>query len=168
MAATFALAAASYYLVERPVMEGVFWRTRAGRRPGAGRPGGDGGRGGGRHHGHGHGGGPSGPAVAARATLPPDGARPAGVGRGLLPAIRCGSSLLGDSLAITLSVGLAVGSVPAYGVQVIDQGVFGCDYDTSPAISAGVRTVPLQRLPAVAHPVRRPTSPAPTPTWWAC
>jgi len=27
MAATFALAAASYYLVERPVMEGVFWRS---------------------------------------------------------------------------------------------------------------------------------------------
>ena len=32
-----------------------------------------------------------------------------------------------------MSVGLAVSSVPAYGVQVIDAGVFGCDYDSVPA-----------------------------------
>jgi len=50
--------------------------------------------------------------------------------------------MLGDSVAITLSVGLALGSVRTYGVQVIDEGVFGCDYDTSPAISAGVLTIP--------------------------
>jgi hypothetical protein len=51
--------------------------------------------------------------------------------------------LLGDSLAITLSVGLAAGSVQAFGVQVIDQGTFGCDYDTTVAISEGQHVVPL-------------------------
>jgi hypothetical protein len=50
--------------------------------------------------------------------------------------------MLGDSLAITASVGLAAGSVAAYGVQVVDEGVFGCDYDTSPAYYEGAVTTP--------------------------
>jgi hypothetical protein len=50
--------------------------------------------------------------------------------------------LVGDSLAITMSVGLAVDSVPDYGVQVIDEGVFGCDYDSSPTYSEGQLVTP--------------------------
>jgi lysophospholipase L1-like esterase len=51
--------------------------------------------------------------------------------------------LLGDSVAITLSVGLGTGSARAYGVHVIDQGVFGCDYDSAPASSQGQLTTPF-------------------------
>ena len=50
--------------------------------------------------------------------------------------------MLGDSLAITASVGLAVGSVPGYGVQVIDEGVFGCDYDSALSYSEGQPVTP--------------------------
>jgi len=141
-ATTFVLAAASYYLVERPVMEGTFWRSLKA----------------------------AGPAVVAlavtvavvvagttatataaapvhrvaalRAGLPPEvHGRLEAIGAFTGHPIRF--ALLGDSLAITTSVGLAVGSVPRYGVQVFDEGVFGCDYDTSTAVSAGVPTVPL-------------------------
>ena len=143
MAATFALAAGSYYLVERPVMEGVFWRRVIAAGPAlvamavtvavvvagtttvtataAARPN---------------------RVVAARATLPRT-VHDRLVSAGAFSGHPVRFLVLGDSLAITLSVGLALGSVPGYGVQVIDQGVFGCDYDTSPAISAGQQTIPL-------------------------
>ena len=49
VAATFALAAVSYYLIERPVMEGVFWRSLRAAGPAAAPPRGHRGRGGGRH-----------------------------------------------------------------------------------------------------------------------
>ncbi len=133
--------AASYYLVERPVMEGVFWRSLRAAGPAlaamgatvavvvagtttvataAARPG---------------------TVASTRATLPPavhDRLESVGAFSG--NPVRF--LLLGDSLAITLSVGLGTGSVHAYGVQVIDDGVFGCDYDTSPAIAAGQLTIP--------------------------
>ncbi len=137
--ATFALAAASYYLVERPVMEGVFWRSLKA----------------------------AGPALAAMgatvvvviaATVAPAvaAARVVGDTGPTLPSAlhtRLESAgaftgnpvrflLLGDSVAITTSVGLATDSVPTYGVQVIDAGVFGCDYDSAPAISQGQVTTP--------------------------
>jgi len=51
--------------------------------------------------------------------------------------------IVGDSLAITMSVGLAKASVANYGVQVIDQGVFGCDFDSAPAYSQGQLTTPF-------------------------
>ena len=66
VAATFALAAASYYLVERPVMEGVFWRTLTAALPGRGRPRGHRRRGGGRHRGPGHRGGGGAPVPGDR------------------------------------------------------------------------------------------------------
>jgi len=139
-AATFALAAASYYLVERPVMEGVLWRSLKAAGPalaalaatlvvvvaGTGVP-----------------------AVAgARAVTPPGPSLPAAVHDRLESAGAFAGKpvrllLLGDSVAITLSVGLGTGSVHAYGVQVIDQGVFGCDYDTAPAYSQGQLTTPF-------------------------
>jgi hypothetical protein len=139
---TFSLAAASYYLVERPVMAGVFWRSvRA-----------------------------AGPALVAMAvtvavvvaatTVPVTSTAAARTGRApgtTLPAAvhdRLVSSgayagnpvrflLVGDSVAITASVGLAAHSVSGYGVQVIDQGVFGCDFDSVPAYSQGQLTTPF-------------------------
>ncbi len=140
VATTFVLAAASYYLVERPIMEGVFWRSvRA-----------------------------AGPALVAMAVtvavvlaatvVPATAAAPRGdgaSGSGLTPAdhARLESAgafsghpvrllMIGDSLAITMSVGLATGSVHHDGVQVIDDGVFGCDYDTVPAYSQGQLVIP--------------------------
>ena len=81
VAATFVLAAASYYLVERPVMEGVFWRRLTALAPAPGRPGRHRRGGGGRHR------GPR-PGGARRWPRPASGApvrrpRPARVGRGL-------------------------------------------------------------------------------------
>ena len=113
-AATFALAAASYYLVERPVMEGVFWRSvRA-----------------------------AGPALAAlaatvvvvvagtavtatatasvqslRATVN----RSAGV-RGSVPVM-----VYGDSTALTLGMALSGWAQESHdGLDVIDQAIVGC------------------------------------------
>ena len=142
-AATFVLAGLSYYLVERPVMEGTLWQSVRGAVPSVA-------------------------AVAATVGVvvvgtvaPATAAAPVRATRvthpvaTLSPAVhdRLGSVgafsghpvkflLLGDSLAITASVGLAQGSVSGYGVQVIDEGVFGCDYDTSQAYASGVLTVP--------------------------
>jgi len=141
VAATFVLAAASYYLVERPVMEGTFWRSVTALAPAA---------------------------VALAATVvvvvaatvvPAVAAAPVRTTepRVVLPAAvhdRLESAgaftgnpvrflLLGDSVAITMSVGLAQGSVHSYGVQVIDAGVFGCDYDTAPAYNQGQLTTPF-------------------------
>ena len=138
VAATFALAAASYYLVERPVMEGTFWRSLTALAPALG-------------------------ALAATvvvvvaATVAPAVAAVPVHTTDTLPAAvhdRLESAgafagrpvrflLLGDSVAITLSVGLGEGSVDHYGVQVIDAGVFGCDYDSAPAYSQGELTTPF-------------------------
>jgi peptidoglycan/LPS O-acetylase OafA/YrhL len=155
MVATFALATASYYLVERPVMEGVFWKSVKA----------------------------TGPALVAmtvtvvvvvagttsvasagvstttpvRSTVSIRAALPRAVHARLVSAgafttqpIRF--SLIGDSLAITLSVGLAAGSVHDFGIQVIDQGSFGCDYDTSVAISEGQHVVLYADEIARSHP----------------
>jgi peptidoglycan/LPS O-acetylase OafA/YrhL len=137
--ATFALAAASYYLVERPVMEGVFWRSLKAAFPAIAA---------------------MGatvvvviaatvvPAVAAaRVVRNPGHALPAALHARLDSAGAFSGNpvrflLLGDSVAITMSVGLATDSVPTYGVQVIDAGVFGCDYDSVPAISQGQVVTP--------------------------
>ena len=124
-------------------MEGTFWRSRARRAPRRGRRRGHGGRRRGRHRRPGH-------------LAPPPCGRRAVHTAALAPAVHdrlesVGAFsghpvrflMLGDSLAITASVGLAEGSVHGFGVQVIDQGVFGCDYDNSPAYNAGVRSIPF-------------------------
>ena len=169
-AATFALAAASWYLVERPVMEGRFWRsvqaigpavvaigvtvavvvvgavtpsladaaiTQSATTQSAG----------GQVTGHGS--TPRTSASRSTSSVTPDGvALPAALHTALARTGAFGSApvrllVLGDSLAITLSVGLAQGSRQAYGVDVIDQGVFGCDLDTVPAYAAGTLTTPF-------------------------
>ena len=139
---TFSLAAASYYLVERPVMEGVFWRSVKA----------------------------AGPALVAMAVtvvvvvaatvVPATGEAAArtvrATGPTLPPSVHARLQaagafagnpvrllIVGDSLAITMSVGLAKASVANYGVQVIDQGVFGCDFDSAPAYSQGQLTTPF-------------------------
>jgi len=140
-AATFVLAGLSYYLVERPVLEGTLWRSVRGALPGVAVVGATVG------------------VVLVGTVGPATSASPVRVTRalhpGLAPAVHdrlesVGAFsghpvrflVLGDSVAITASVGLAEGSARGYGVQVIDQGVFGCDYDTSPAYDSGVRTIP--------------------------
>jgi hypothetical protein len=140
VAVTLAVSAASWVLVERPVLEGTFWRqARA-----------------------------AGPAVAVlgvtaavvvAATVVPAAATDAGALRtaapALPPAVRASLVadrafsghpvrflLLGDSVAVTMGVGLGRRAVPGYGVDVINQGVIGCDLDTAPATNGVYRIVP--------------------------
>ena len=134
---TFSLAAASYYLVERPVMEGVFWRSVKA----------------------------AGPALVAMAvtvvvvvaatvvpataavTIKTADAIPAGE-RQALDATGAFTTdpirflLVGDSLAVTTGLGLVRGSVANYGVRVINKGVLGCDLDNLDAISSGQHDIP--------------------------
>jgi hypothetical protein len=42
---------------------------------------------------------------------------------------------VGDSLSVTMGIGLQVGTVHGYGVTVINEGVLGCDIDDLPTIS---------------------------------
>jgi peptidoglycan/LPS O-acetylase OafA/YrhL len=141
--ATFVLAGLSYYLIERPVMEGTFWQSVRSAVPAMGA------------------------VVATVGVVVVATVVPATVATPVVSdrATRTSPSLprlvhdrlesigafsghpvrflmLGDSLAITASVGLAVGSVAGYGVQVIDEGVFGCDYDTSQAYNSGTLVIP--------------------------
>jgi len=138
MVATFALAALSYYLVERPVMEGVFWRSIKA----------------------------AGPALVAMvvtvvvvvaATVAPSASAvvvkttdtiPLGERQALdaahaftIDPIRF--LLVGDSLAVTMGLGLVRGSVEHFGVRVINKGVLGCDLDNLDAVSSGVHDIPL-------------------------
>jgi hypothetical protein len=51
-------------------------------------------------------------------------------------------SLFGDSLAASLNFGLKVRSQQSYGVKIIDESVLGCDLDDIPAIADGNYNVP--------------------------
>ncbi len=55
---------------------------------------------------------------------------------------------VGDSLAVTLAIGLRVDSKERYGVDVIGKGVLGCDFDDLPGIVSGQ---PTQALSKCAH-----------------
>jgi peptidoglycan/LPS O-acetylase OafA/YrhL len=138
MVATFALAAASYYLVERPVMEGVFWKSVKAT-------------------------GPAlvamavtvavvvaGTTAVATATAPvrstgtiPVGERQALEATGAFSNDPIRFLLVGDSLAVTAGLGLVRGSVDHFGVRVINKGVLGCDLDNLDAISSGQRDIPV-------------------------
>ncbi len=127
LALTLVVAELSYVLIERPVREGTFWRTLKAALPAAA----------------------SIAAVTAAVVamtapalpatagpldphVPPlhDGSVPAGAGIG--PVTRF--LLVGDSVAVTMGVGLSSGSIAADGVDVINRGVIGCDLDTVPEI----------------------------------
>ncbi len=136
--ATFVLAALSYYLVERPVMEGVFWRSLRAVAPAV-------------------------TALAvtvavvvvgtvapATAAAPPRTAGTIPVGeRQALDAANAFTSdpirflLVGDSLAVTAGLGLVRGSVAHFGVQVDNLGVLGCDLDNVDGVSSGQIDVPV-------------------------
>jgi peptidoglycan/LPS O-acetylase OafA/YrhL len=125
-ASTLALAAASFYLVERPVMYGTFWRSLKAIGPAVvlmgvtvvviivGTV------------------VPATAAVNVRSTL-------SSSERQALSAAHAFTTkpirflLLGDSLAASLDFGLPVRSVPHYGVRVINESVLGCDLDDLPA-----------------------------------
>ncbi|HXA31792.1 MAG TPA: acyltransferase family protein [Acidimicrobiales bacterium] len=130
-ATTFALAAASYYLVERPVMYGVFWRSLKAVGPSAALMVGT-------------------VAVVVVGTIVPATAtvhvntaiasseRQALVAVGAYGAHPVRFMLVGDSLADTLGVGLKVKSVSRFGVRVINRETLGCDIDNLKAIVGGV------------------------------
>ncbi len=137
-ACTFGLAAVSFYLVERPVMYGTFWRSLKAAVPatallvatvvvvvaGTAIP------------------ATASPARSAVSSLP-------GAERQSLLQASAFSShpvrflLLGDSIAFTLGVGLGVDSVPRYGVDVINRGDLGCDLDDLKAYSSGFLDTPV-------------------------
>jgi len=137
-ATTFVLAAASYYLVERPVMEGTFWRSLKA----------------------------AGPAVVALAVTVavvvagttatataaapvhttdtiPLGERQALEAAGAFSGRPIRFLLVGDSLAVTAGEGLTLGSVDHFGVQVVNKGVLGCDLDNLDAISSDQTDIPV-------------------------
>ena len=138
MATTFAMAAASYYLIERPVMEGVFWKSMKAA-------------------------GPAlvamavtvavvvaGTTTVATASTPvrstdtiPVGERQALDAAGAFTTDPVRFLLVGDSLAVTAGLGLVKGSVDHFGVRVINKGVLGCDLDNTDAISSGQRDIPV-------------------------
>jgi len=51
--------------------------------------------------------------------------------------------LVGDSLAVTTGLGLVRGSVDHFGVRVINKGVLGCDLDDLDAVSSGQHDIPV-------------------------
>ncbi|MGH9081051.1 MAG: acyltransferase family protein [Acidimicrobiales bacterium] len=139
-AATCGLAAASYYLVERPVMYGTFWRSLRAAVPatalvvttvgvviaGTVVP----------------------TAATATAAVRPTASMPASERQALTSAGAFTTNpvrflLLGDSLAVTLGFGLHVQSVSRFGVQVVDRGELGCDLDDLRSIVDGNIMVPV-------------------------
>ena len=129
-AATFVLAGLSYYLVERPVMEGRFWRTLRAAGPALVAMGAT-------------------VAVVVVGTIAPSAAAVDVSSSGHVPvgevrALRAAGAysahpvrfmFVGDSLSVTMGIGLQVGTVHGYGVTVINKGVLGCDIDDLPTIS---------------------------------
>jgi len=126
---TVALAAASYYLIERPVMYGEFWRSLKAITPAMAFVGAT-------------------VVVIVAGTVAPEVA-PVVAGTTLTASehgalARAGAfgkepvrfMLVGDSMALTLAVGLQVASVPRYGVQFINRETLGCDLDNVPVIIA--------------------------------
>jgi peptidoglycan/LPS O-acetylase OafA/YrhL len=129
-ATTLALAAASYYFIERPVLYGTFWRSLKAVAPGVaalaatvvvvvvGT---------------------IGPAVVAVPTgsslTASERAALAGAGAFTRRPVRF--MLVGDSMAVTLAIGLEVHSVAHYGVMLVNYETLGCDLDDIPVIIAG-------------------------------
>ena len=132
---TFTLAGLSYYLVERPVMEGTFWRSLKAVGPAVALMGVT-------------------VAVVVAATVAPataavDVRTRKAVSAAEHQALASANAfttdpirflLVGDSLSVTLAIGLRVDTVPNYGVDVIGKGVLGCDFDVLPGFVSGMAT----------------------------
>jgi hypothetical protein len=135
-ASTFALAALSYYLVERPVMYGTFWRSLKAAVPAVALM-------------------AATVAVVVAGTITPavaavkvNTAIPLAEEEALTSAKAFSTHpvrflLLGDSLAETMGIGLTSDSVHRFGVNVIDDATLGCDLDDLRAIVAGVIDYPV-------------------------
>ncbi|HEY4928822.1 MAG TPA: SGNH hydrolase domain-containing protein, partial [Acidimicrobiales bacterium] len=120
----------SYYLVERPVMEGVFWRRLTAAGPALAAMGAT-------------------VAVVVVGTIAPSAGAVDVVGASHISAAEFQALesadafsshpvrflFVGDSLSVTMGIGLAVGTVHDYGVTVINKGELGCDIDDLPTIS---------------------------------
>jgi peptidoglycan/LPS O-acetylase OafA/YrhL len=131
-AATLTLAHTSYYLVERPIMYGTFWRSLKAAVPAAAMM-------------------TATVAVIIVGTVVPATAAVRVSRGGVMPASErreltvAGAFtrhpirflLLGDSLAASLDFGLKQKSVDRYGVQIIDKSNLGCDLDDLSAIVDG-------------------------------
>jgi hypothetical protein len=129
VAVTVALAATSYYLVERPVIEGTFWRSLRAVGPAVALTGAT-------------------VAVIVVGTVAPAAAavrvqnsltatqRHALTEAGAFTHHPVRFMMVGDSIALTLALGLDVDSVHRYGVQFINEETLGCDLDNLPAIIA--------------------------------
>ena len=132
-AATLALAHTSYYLVERPIMTGTFWRSLKAVVPAAAMM-------------------TATVAVIVVGTVVPATAAAPRVSRAhMMPAserrVLTASGaftvhpirflLVGDSLAATLAVGLKVQAIHGFGVRIIDKSVLGCDLDDLSAVVDG-------------------------------
>ncbi|MBF6555137.1 MAG: acyltransferase [Acidimicrobiales bacterium] len=135
-ALTFVLAAASYYLVERPVMYGTFWRSLKAVGPAtvalvltvavvsAGTI------------------VPATAAVTVRSTMPAS-ERQALAAAGAFTNHPVQLLILGDSIAYTLAEGLGTQSVHRFGVGVRNKASLGCDLDDLPAITNRVVYQPV-------------------------
>jgi len=129
LATTFVLAAASYYLVERPVMEGVFWRSLRALAP-------------------------AGAALAATvavvvaATVVPATAavpvRPFPTTSTAAPPRQV--VVLGDSTALTLGYALAATAPP--GTTVVNGGLYGCGLAVGSWVSSDPPSPQLAMFPA--------------------
>ena len=129
-AVTFALAAASFYLVERPVMFGTFWRSVRAAVPAVILVGAT-----------------VTVVVVATVTSTP---APVAAGVALTPSEHQALAradafttrpvrflMVGDSIAVTLAIGLQVDSVRHYGVRFYNHETLGCDLDDIPEVIGG-------------------------------
>ena len=127
--ATFALAAASYYLVERPVMEGVFWRSLKAAFPAVAVM------------------GVTVVVVIAATVAPSVAAVAVHPFPGKLAAVRPPEIVvLGDSTALTLGYALAA-TAPA-GTNVVNGGLYGCGLAIGSWVSNDPPTPQLAMFPA--------------------
>ena len=128
VAATFALAAASYYLVERPVMEGVFWRTLTAALPAVAAL------------------GATVAVVVAATVVPATAAVAVHPFRGAAARGPGQLVVLGDSTALTLGYALSATAPP--GTTVVDGGLYGCGLAIGSWVSNAPPTAQLAMFPA--------------------
>jgi peptidoglycan/LPS O-acetylase OafA/YrhL len=129
LGASLAVAAASYLLVERPVLRRTFWRTARSLVPGAAAVG-------------------TTVAVLLLTTAPAQAAAPArhfvAVRRSVPPPPEV--VVLGDSTALTL--GYALSATAPIGTRVVDGGLYGCGLAIATAASATLGATGLPMAPA--------------------
>jgi hypothetical protein len=149
-ATTLVLASLGYYLVDRPIMEGALWRTLKAAWPTALAT------------------GATVVVIVAGTVMPAAAATAVNVSsvrripsaeRQALQAAHAFTTrpvrfmFVGDSLSVTMGVGLEVDTVHRWGVDVINKGKLGCDLDDLPTISTtnGQEDLPDQSVSDCSH-----------------